>query len=95
MNAAEKLAIIREKQISLFHEEMALREEIKRVVDEEFGSLCESRASLAYAQHGKVLGYSAITIYLTEETILAQQEEIVQKLKNIEQKTGITTIAKP
>ncbi len=92
MNAAEKVAKIREAQKDLFLQEMRIRAEIEWVINEEFGAEYESLVSLAHMQQGVLLGANKITIFLSTGPPLASQEILQQKMKNVEQKTGIPTV---
>lgn len=92
MNAAEKIAKIREAQKDLFLQEKQLRLEIQWIINEEFGAEHDSLVSLAHMQQGVLLGANKITIFLSTGPPFASQEIIQQKMKNVEQKTGIPTV---
>lgn len=95
MNAAQRLVVIQESRKELFRQETQLREDVKSIAREELGGSYEMLTFLSYVQGEKTLGDPRITVYLMTGPPFTSQEELEQKLKNIEQKTGFRVEVKP
>lgn len=92
MKASEKHAQIQAARNDLFHQEVQLREDIRKIVNEELGGAYDSLISLGHAHQGKVMGTSRITVFLSTGPEPQSPEEWSQKIKRIEERTGFQVV---